>query len=272
MRSAKIPEFEGYKEFLKPSKLLNYLKFGLIKTVKDKEYDVSLEEGREYALLLLSGYIKISAFEKAYIMGPRIDVFSGKAYALYITGDVKEVKVNSIYSSEIAVVSAPSSKSNLVKLVTPDDVRVRIVGQGNWRRHVHDVIYENVEAERLLVGETFNLPGNWSSYPPHRHDNDNIPYESSMEEIYYFKVKPKQGFGAQFIYTDDGSVDEIIKIQDSLAVIIDKGYHPVVAAPGYQIYYLWVLAGEKRVLIPFDDPNHGWVKNVEPILENWQTL
>ncbi len=254
---------EGFFEIVKPGDGTKYLGFGILKLKKEQSWELD-SGGREYVFLILKGYSKVGNLE----IGPRKDVFSSKASAVYVP-KWESVRIEAIYDSEIAIVSAPAREKYEMKLVKPEEVRVRVVGQGNWRRHVHDVVYENVDANMLLVGETFNPPGNWSSYPPHRHDVDDIPYESDMEEVYHYRIKPKHGFGVQLIYTDDKSVDELIKIENGLTVIIDRGYHPVVAAPGYTIYYLWALAGEKRILIPRDDPKHAWIKDVEAILRDW---
>jgi 5-deoxy-glucuronate isomerase len=124
------------------------------------------------------------------------------------------------------------------------------------------VVGENVpQAQRLVVGETFNPPGNWSSYPPHKHEVDAYPEEVRMEEIYYYRLNPPQGFGLQRIYTDDRSLDLACAVEDGDTVLLPRGYHPVVAAPGYQLYYLWMLAGHTdRRMKPRDDAEHTWVK------------
>jgi 5-deoxy-glucuronate isomerase len=141
------------------------------------------------------------------------------------------------------------------------------VGRHNWKRTCHDIIPGGFPAKYLVVGETFNPPGNWSSVPPHCHEKDNLPVESLQEEVYYFKMSPSQGFGLQRMYTDDRSIDECYAIQDNDTVALPRGYHPIAAAPGYRLYYLWVLAGPKRAMVPRDDPAHAWLKNCEPILD-----
>ena len=266
MRAIDLPEGQGYREVVKDGEM-RYLRFGILNLNPSDTWETNSGD-REMVFLLLRGFFKLRVDSLEEDIGPRKDVFSSKAYAVYVPKGA-EVFVETIYPSEIAVVSAPAKEKHDVVIVRPEDVNVRIVGQLNWRRHVHDVISAKISADMLLVGETFNPPGNWSSYPPHRHDFDNIPEESDMEEVYHFRVYPKNGFGAQFIYTEDGSVDEIIKIRDGLTVKIDKGYHPVVAAPGYEVYYLWALAGEKRLLIPRDDPNHSWIKAMEVSVKEW---
>ena len=109
-----------------------------------------------------------------------------------------------------------------------------------------------------MLGETINPPGNWSSYPPHKHDRHAPPEEVALEEVYYYRFKPEGGFGVQLIYDDHDERAQVVR--DGDVVAIPSGYHPVVAAPGYSLYYLWVMAGEGRELAPFFDPRHVWVQ------------
>ena len=88
-----------------------------------------------------------------------------------------------------------------------------------------------------------------------------------MEEVYFFRVKPSQGFGLQRVYTDSRSLDEAYTVENDDTVVLPEGYHPVVAGPGYRLYYLWILAGRQRILRPRDDPDHQWLKDAEPIIE-----
>ena len=113
------------------------------------------------------------------------------------------------------------------------------------------------EAGRLIVGETLSPPGNWSSYPPHKHDRQAAPEEVALEEVYFYRLQPAGGFAVQIVYGDDRESARIVR--DGDVVTIASGYHPVVAAPGYALYYLWVLAGEGRELVPYLDPGHAWV-------------
>ena len=115
------------------------------------------------------------------------------------------------------------------------------------------MMYQNVDAKYLIMGETINPKGNWSSYPPHKHDTDNLPYESKLEEIYFFKVNPEKGFGFQRIYSEN--FDKVFVIKNNTIITIPFGYHPVVAIPSCEIYYMWVLAGKKRILKSTEDPN-----------------
>jgi len=170
--------------------------------------------------------------------------------------------VRACSEAEVAICTAPSESERPAQVITPDQIRVDNVGNWNWRREVHHVISDNVpQAQRLIVGETFNPPGNWSSYPPHKHDRDDYPFEVNMEEIYHFRLNPPQGFGIQRIYTDEGDIDLTYTVEDQDTVLLPRGYHLVGAAPGYQLYYLWMMVGpNERHMLPCDDPQHAWVK------------
>ena len=114
-------------------------------------------------------------------------------------------------------------------------------------------------ARHLLAGETITFEGNWSSYPPHKHDETRPGEESALEEIYFYKISPPAGFALQWLYTLDGSLNCALAIRSDDLVIIPRGYHPVAAPPGYQVYYLWAMAGEDRNLQVFTDPAHRWL-------------
>jgi 5-deoxy-glucuronate isomerase len=115
------------------------------------------------------------------------------------------------------------------------------------------------EADSLLVCEVHTPPGHWSSYPPHKHDTDAPPLESYLEETYYHRIDPPRGFAFQRVYTDDGTLDETMTVHDRDVVLVPKGYHPVGAAHGYQLYYLNVMAGPKRVWKFTTEPAHQWL-------------
>jgi len=193
-------------------------------------------------------------------VGERADVFSGKASALYIPPNTRYV-ITADTDLTAAICKAPAKTGGPPVAIRPRDVKIREVGKGNWRRLVHDVGMENLEARSLMFGETFNPPGNWSSAPPHKHDVENLPEETKLEELYYFRLRPPQGFGLQRVYTADG-YNQVFVIEDGDVVTLPRGYHPVVAAPGYELYYFWVLASfRERRLAPRDDPKHRWVKD-----------
>jgi 5-deoxy-glucuronate isomerase len=185
----------------------------------------------------------------------RRDVFSERATALYVPPGAK-LRVTATSALEAILLSAATREGGEPALVGPADVRVNPRGKGSYAREVHDIFVTDPHARRLMVGETFNPPGNWSSYPPHKHDGRDG--EPKLEEVYYYRVDPPQGFGHQMLYTADGeSVTHTVR--DGDAVLLPYGYHPVSAPPGYRLYYLWAIAGAERKLALHEDPQHTWI-------------
>jgi 5-deoxy-glucuronate isomerase len=185
----------------------------------------------------------------------RSDVFSERATAMYVPPGT-EMVVHAESPLEAIVFSTAADTGNPPAMVTPDGVKVAARGRGHYTREVHNICVDDPHATRLMVGETFNPPGNWSSFPPHKHDGRDG--EPVLEEVYYYRVDPPQGFGQQMLYTADGEC-VTHTVHDGDAVLLPYGYHPVSAPPGYQLYYLWALAGERRHLALHEDPAHQWI-------------
>ena len=252
------PPKEGYSHIAGPEDSeLSLVRFGLLRLSPGASFGLKWD-GLEAVLVILGGRCDVEAGEDRWQgIGSRRDVFGGKPTAVYVApGDA--VTVIARADAEIAACAAPAQRGAQTRLIAPEQVGVRRVGQGTFQREIYDIaVAGSVDAERLLVGETYNPPGLWSSYPPHKHDIDAPPGESKLEELYHFRVNPPQGFGMQRIYGD--GFDESYTVQDGDTVTIPRGFHPVAAAPGYQLYYLWILAGEQRVMRPRDDGAHSWV-------------
>ena len=155
---------------------------------------------------------------------------------------------------------AARKRHHPARLVTPDEVRVEIRGGGNATRQIHHMLTPEFPAHRLLVVEVFTPAGNWSSYPPHKHDVHNPPGEVDLEEIYYYRLDRPEGYAIQKVYTADRRIDETLSVRDGELVLIPEGYHPVVAAHGYNVYYLNALAGSARSMAASDDPDYAWVR------------
>lgn len=192
--------------------------------------------------------------------GARRTVFEGPGHALYAPSSAA-VSLTAIDAPVAAVLAtaAPNGAARArPRLIGPNDQEIADRGTGNFARQVRTILGPRSEAGRLLVGETINPPGNWSSYPPHKHDADRPAVENRFEEVYFFKVHPPGGFGVQIRYQDSG--EECFLVRDGDVSIIRSGYHPVAAAPGYALYYLWVMAGEGRQPIAYFDPAHAWVE------------
>jgi len=253
---------------------LKYLEFGRLFLCGQGDEYRGGTGSREAVLAVLTGECSINLDTPSQKIsykriGGRLDVFSGKPTMAYLPRDVGFTVVAETDKLEVCLSFAPSESDFPPVLVKPEDAEEKSVGAWNWSRKVHTCIGNNVKAERLLAGETISPPGNWSSSPPHKHDSKSMN-EVPLEEVYFFKVKPAQGFGLQRIYTppeDDEPFDEVYVVENDDTVVIPRGYHPVVAAPGYQLYYLWVLAGEERIYGAWtDDPKHKWLKDREPML------
>jgi 5-deoxy-glucuronate isomerase len=239
---------------------LKQLSLSLLTLVAGTEY-ASNTGDREAGLVVLGGRCRVEVGNTAFAgVGQRPDVFSGKAHAVYLPPRCG-FKVTATTDLQAALCWCrvdDTAEAGVPALVEPSAVKEKSVGRDNWSRTVYDIFYENVDAQYLVLGETMNPPGNWSSAPPHKHDVHDPPHEVQMEEIYLFKVQPNQGFGIQRMY-DDKTFDVAYTIQDGDAVAITEGYHPVVAGPGYRLYYLWFLAGRGRELYPNTDPKHAWL-------------
>jgi 5-deoxy-glucuronate isomerase len=222
-----------------------------------------VRDDEEMFIVVLSGVVEVEVGGRSLgAAGGRTSVFEAPGYAVYAPPGAPVDLAAADAPVELAVCSAPledGGQPAAARIVRPADQRIAEVGTGNWQRTVRTMLGPEHAAGRLLVGETINPPGNWSSYPPHKHDTHEPPREVQLEEIYYFRTEPANGFGVQIRY--DAAHTESFTVRDGDTAIIRSGYHPVVAAPGYQLYYLWVMAGRGRQMAPYLDPEHAWVQN-----------
>lgn len=204
--------------------------------------------GGETALVVLSGAGRAELNGRSVgQVGERLSVFEEKApYALYLSEDASYQIECASDSMEVALASAPTTHSHLpARVIRPEDVSVELRGEGNTRRRVQHILDTDQEAERLIVVEVITPAGNWSSFPPHKHDTENPPHEAYLEETYYHHVSPPDGFAFQRVY-DKQQVDETVAAYDGDLVLVPRGYHVVSAAPGFDNYYLNVMAGPRR--------------------------
>lgn len=217
---------------------------------------------REACIVLLSGTAKVTAGAASFAgVGGRSSPFEGKPEAVYVPADTP-FAVEAEDALEFAVCSAPGGKSALApRLIGQEQIGFEERGQGSNRRLVYNILPETEPAESLLVVEVITPGGNWSSYPPHKHDRDALPEESFLEETYYHRLNPSQGFAFQRVYTDDRTIDQTMAVEDGDCVMVPCGYHPVGAPHGYDLYYLNVMAGPKRQWCFKNDPAHDWIVN-----------
>ncbi len=216
-------------------------------------------ENREICIVILSGKARVTTegFDSGAI-GERADVFSGLPWSVYAPPHA-DVAIEAITDCELAICSAPAAGRYPARVIAPDDVGTLTRGQGTNARHIRNVLPEDAEAESLLVVEVITPGGHWSSYPPHKHDRDALPDESYLEETYYHRLSPPQGFALQRVYTDDRDLDETMAVGDGDVVLVPRGYHPVGAPHGYELYYLNTMAGPKRTWRFHNDPAHEWL-------------
>lgn len=240
---------------------LALIRFAVLKLNSIDEFKEEIKD-EELGIVILSGEAELEVDNKKLgLIGPRKDVFEDLAFGAYLPGGLV-LRIKALVETELALCYAPGPGQDEPRIIKPDELQVEERGKEHYRRKVVDIIVKNVNARHLLIGETFTYPGQWSSYPPHRHEKHNPPEEFKLEELYFYKVAPKQGFGFQWVYSDDRTLDEVMVVENNDLVLLPRGYHPVSAAPGYWVYYLWVLAGEIRKMATYEDPNHKWVHKI----------
>ncbi|HSL29346.1 MAG TPA: 5-deoxy-glucuronate isomerase [Anaerolineales bacterium] len=220
----------------------------------------------ELALVVLGGTCRVASNVGSWEgVGRRPNVFAGMPYTLYLPPGTRFTVEATGEELDIAYGWALAQEAYPARLVTPAEVEIEIRGGDNVTRQINKMIPPGFPASRLVVVEVYTPSGNWSSYPPHKHDEHIVDdggnlLEADLEEIYFYKIDQPEGFAYQRIYTPGRDIDELILARDSHLVLSPRGYHPVVAAPGYNCYYLNMLAGSAQSLAATDDPEHTWVK------------
>ena len=253
-----------------PQNPCDLLDFSLLKLAAGESYEAQ-SGGREILAVILGGKanfeINGTRFEA---VGGRPNVFSGKPYSVYIPANAS-FSIEALNPVEIALPSAPSDLAIEPYVIVPEQVASGVWGAANFSRNFHQILTQvaqpELPARRLIVGETYTPSGNWSTYPPHKHQVDNLPVEAYHEEMYYFRVNPGDGFGICHYYKDDGE-EENFTIRDNSIHMMKEGYHTVVSAPGYTTYYLWFLAGNQRQQATVDDAKVGWVSRAVSMLRD----
>jgi len=216
--------------------------------------------GREACLVWISGRGKAAAGGEAFgSLGGRGSPFDGVPAALYVPAG-SDWSVTAESELELAVCTAPGKKAaRPPRVIRAADLSKETRGKGTNTRYVTNILPEDQPADSLLVVEVITPGGHTSSYPPHKHDRDDLPRESLLEEVYYHRLKPRQGFAFQRVYTDDRSLDEAMAVEDGDVVLVPKGYHPCAACHGYDLYYLNVMAGPKRTWKFHNAKEHEWL-------------
>jgi 5-deoxy-glucuronate isomerase len=217
-------------------------------------------EYEEAAFVILGGTCRADWGRGAQRIGKRKDVFDGFPYALYLPAG-NEFKFTGETVCEIAECRVPSEARLEPRLVTPADIVSSLRGGGNVSRQIVDIMPPAFPADRLMVIEVYTPGGNWSSYPPHKHDVHNPPAEVDLDEIYYYRIRQSEGFAFQHLYSGANADERTLKVRDGDTILVRSGYHPVVAGPGYDVYYLNFLAGSSRTLAVTEDARHAWIRS-----------
>jgi len=233
----------------------------LLRLAKGQRQTVTIP-GEELALVLLGGRASITASGQHWSdLGGRANVFSGMPHSLYLPVDIGPVEVEALTDPcEVAVCGARAERVFPARVIEPSQVEIEIRGGENATRQINHILKPDFPADRILIVEVYTPSGNWSSYPPRKHDVHNPPGEVDLDEIYFYKISQPEGYAIQRVYTRDGRRDETITVRDNQVILIPDGYHPVVAAHGYDCYYLNVLAGSARSMAATDDPDYAWVR------------
>ncbi len=255
----------GYTQLVAPqTHPVERLDFGMLTLEGGQTYQAT-SSGFEVGLVILAGTCRAQVNEQVFEnLGGRASVFAGRATALYIPCAADFQVQAGPDGAEIAVCRCATSVRYPPQVIRPADVIARQVGGPGYLRYVHDILGPQVQAAIMLVGETYTVAGNWSSFPPHKHDVEALPDEVQQEELYMVKIRPAEGFGIQYLYSRSdsprGPLEQPLAVRENDITLMPFGYHPVAAPPGYDVYYLWFLAGATRLMRPHDDPTFAWIK------------
>ncbi len=216
---------------------------------------------REVILVVVEGKAQISTTNKEWgELGERMNVFEKTPpHCLYVPND-SDWSARAATACTLAVCSAPGHSNHKAQLLGPAGIELEERGKGTNTRFINNIAMEHRDvADSLLVTEVFTPSGHWSSYPPHRHDEDDFPKMTYLEETYYHRLNPEQGYGHQRVFTEDGSLDETMSVSNHDVVLVPKGHHPCGAPYGYEMYYLNVMAGPLRKWRFANHPDHNWI-------------
>ncbi len=264
---ASVPSEQGINRLAQnPCRLLD---FQLLKLAPGQQIELKTGD-REVLAVIMGGKATFEAGNKVFEkVGGRPNPFNGKPHSVYIPAGL-DYRIRAEGAVEIGLTSAPSDMPGEPYVISPAQVTSGYWGAANFRRGFNQILTQigqpDLPARRLIVGETFTPSGNWSTFPPHKHEVDDLPREAYHEEMYYFKVSPADGFGLCHYYNGKGE-EENFTIKDNTILMAPYGFHTVVSAPGFTTYYLWFLAGEHRVQATQDDPALGWVSKTIPMLK-----
>jgi 5-deoxy-glucuronate isomerase len=222
-------------------------------------------DGREVLVLVLEGTASVRVGgEDLGSVGQRETVFDEPPAGVALCAPGEDGAVEAEGPVLLGLAASPAGDVRRTAVVDPGTIRVETRGEGSSERTIKNLLPPEAEAGRLIAVEAFTPGGNWSSYPPHKHDTDDPPRESQLEELYFYRFARSTGFAIQRVYTPDRSLDETMTAQDLDVILVPRGYHVVGAAAGYDTWYLNVMAGPERVWRFTVDPDHRGLMNWDP--------
>ncbi len=222
-------------------------------------------DNQERLVLVLEGRARIVAGERDFgIVGSRQTVFDGPPCPVVLVAPGGAITVAAVEPSLVAIAAAPGGPVRRTAVVEPGDILVETRGEGPTTRRIHHLLPPSADAGRLIAFEAYTPGGNWSSYPPHKHDTENPPVEARLEELYYYRFAKPQGFALARVYTPERDLDEVMTPMDGDLVLVPRGYHPVGVPAGYDCWYLNIMAGPNRAWHFTVDPDHAWLMNWDP--------
>lgn len=238
---------------------LKKLEFGIIELEAGGVQNFNTED-KETAFIMLEGHCNVSFGDTKWEnVGNRSNVFENhKAETFYMPRE-QELSIEAVDHIKIAVCATPVDAKTEPQLLREDHVVLKVLGEQPYERETSFLVDDNSNAKVLTIGECYVTKGNWAGFPPHKHDVNNMPHECIAEEIYYFLFDPKQGFGVQCLYTADGEIDEAYRVKNDELVEFPYGYHTTVSTPGYETYFLWLMAGDYQGFNRSNDPEHDWI-------------
>ena len=238
---------------------LKRLEFGIITLDAGEKLTFNTED-KETAFIMLEGHCNVTVRGETWEnVGNRATVFENRRAESFYMPTHETCEIEAIDAIKIAVCATPIKEKTEPQLLRGDRVTLKLLGEVPFQRETSFIIDGTTNAKVLTIGEAYCTKGNWAGFPPHKHDEDNMPAECIAEEIYYFLFNPKQGFAVQCLYTADGSVDEAYRVKYDELVEFPYGYHTTVSTPGYETYFLWLMAGDYQGFNRSNDPEHNWI-------------
>ena len=251
-----VEDIEGYQQVVTPENSdLGKINFSVLRKGEKSEYK-GMTDGNETVFVLTEGRMRFFTGSQLTAEMSRRNVFSEPPTAVYLP-PYTSYSIEFIDKTEVCLASCKARGLQKARLIESSDMTFSRKGEDGYFRNLTEIMNQDFPSEKIIVGETISDPGSWVSYPPHKHDTDNHPEEVSMEELYFFKVNPRTGFGMMRVFSD--ASDDVFVVRNNVLVTIPGGYHPISVAPGHQVYYLWIMAGENKKMVPYIHPDFRFV-------------